>query len=902
MDTTLQHPRRPLGRWVAILLAAAATAAMLAVSPAQVHAANTTPHEVASLPVLPPQGTNPTTLDVTFVVDSFRNRAVEFVTGSGSTRVSTFDLGEPAAPALLGSVTTTGSLVAEGSHHLDPSTGLIYAPVPGTTGLAAIAVVDPARVATGATDAVRRVAAPQSYAALAFQGFRFETANGKLLMLFANQVQTLVEGVSAGATGPGKQTAYQTVLAQWDPTSLTEDWQRVVTGCGSGELSHLSKGSRVARLLIAPPFLSSNRQSINILCAVGEEGVQFVKVAVDATGAPAANPASTIFAGTSLIRKVIVDATAERTHLIVGIYGSYALTFDWRVERVSGTTAVSQVTGAQHVATGADPASGRYYIMLPPVNGSPPEPGGLLMVDGRRSPTPQALAFPDALVPSGQDSPRIEVFAPAGSDKRYLLVRPMKTTIEGTDRVALLEDPVPVSVDPPATSVDRTTDVDEREGVTDSAYAAEAGAYGTRLLVSGGALPAGSPVFKQLGACNNANREITFGAIPVSSLSNIAAAARSFAADADQGTRADSRDRARCWPDASPPAPLQGSGSEWLDGRSECVGDVATSAKDVPQSGASTKATCEYAKNKVAADSVYPGLDSGLVTVARSHASTSVMRLDSGGVESSSEAVSEGVKIAGVGEIGIVRSLAIARSNGRKKTDKPRSEWTVTMCGVKTATGDYSQSGCRSGKDTAPAIDALNRAAGGRFVFVQHRPDESLQNGSPGGYISGVQRNQAEVNLARLENNDGSYAVAALEIQRRNDNSTGVNRQIVQLAGVRAVSAYGISVLPTTPGFDENTPPAPGTPLSDSNVGLGSSVVPHDPGTGIAPTPAPSDPGGLGGFLVPKAMRDTIKLIRNGFEFLARNPTQALLALGIWLSLLLPWAMMRRRSLLASIV
>jgi hypothetical protein len=628
--------------------------------------------------------------------------------------------------------------------------------------------------------------------------------------------------------------------------------------------------------------------------------VQFAKVALDPSGAPAANPTTTIFPGTSLIRRVIVDAEAERTHLIVGIYGSYAVTFDWRSERVSGTTAISQLTSAQNVSAGLDPVSGRYYLMVPPLEGSPPEPGGLLMVDGRRSPTPQALAFREALIRTEMDSPTIQPLSRPGDSSRYLVARPMTGTLEGADHFLVIRDPIPVSVDPPITAIDRTTDVEEREGVTDSTFAAEAGGYGTRVLVSGGALPAGSPVFKQLGACNSANRDISFGAAPVSSLSNLAASARVFAADADQGTRADSSDRSRCWPAGTPPKEVQG-GSEWIDGRAECVGDVVTSTKDVPQRGASTTASCAFAESKVSGESIHPAVDTGVVTVARSRTTSAITRLADNGVESRTEAVAEGIKIPGVAEISVVRSEAVARSTGRPNVDKPRTDWTVTFCGVKTASGDYAQGGCRSGKELAPVIDALNRAAGGRFVFVQHRPDDALRAGSPGGYISGVQRNQAEVNLARLENNDGSFAVAALEIQRRNDSSLGVNRQVVQLAGVRSVTAYGISLLPTSEVRGDTS--APPSLFDDLAADLGVGPAPEVPDLGpetetlqlseTSAAPVVGSPGIVG--QIGERLRDGVRVVRDGFRLLTRSPGEAALAVCVWMSLALPWALARRR-------
>jgi len=907
MEHRLRHKKTAWRRLAGLAAAVLVATELSATAPST--AADGTVAPVGEMPVIAPGNAPQTTPQAGLVIDSARGRAVQVVPEGGQTAISVFDLTEPTRPALRNTTTVNGALLAEGDHTLDPTTGLVYGVYGSPVGTSGLVVIDPEKVATGAADAVRMVPAPQSYTALRVNGLRVEPATRKILLLFSNGAQSLAEGISGGTVGPGRQPVYQTVLAQWDIATMTEQWQETITACSTGELLHLTKTSRAAGALFAPPFLAADGKTVNILCAIGEEAVQFAKVAYNAeTGRLAQPQATTTFPGTSNVRRVIVDTAAQRTHLVVGVFGSYALTFDWTLNRVSGTTAVSQLAGAQFVAVGLDASSGRYYMWVPPRepaadSSTPADPGGLLTADGRRSPLPQALAFRDLAPAVGccADSAPIQVYAPAGASSRYVFIRPMTTPVQAVEKFVVLEDAVPVSVDPPLGSLDRTTDVDEEDGLTESNFAAEAGAYGTRLLVSGGILPAGSALYRQLGQCNNANRDISFASMPVVSMSDIAANVRAFAADADQGTRADAGDYARCWPSGDAPAAIEGQGGEWADGKSECVGDADPGAvTDKPRAGARTKATCSHSAGKVRGESVHPAIDTGLVRVSRSVTTSEIIRLPDGGVESRATSIAEGVSIAGIAEIAVVRSEAVARSNGRTTFDKARSEWSVVMCGVKTASGDFTQPGCRKGSDMEPAIAGLNRAGGGRVVFVQQRPDGVLQKGSPGGYIAGVQRNEAEVSLARLENNDGSFAVAGLEIQRRNDNSTGINRQIVQLAGVRAVAAYGISLLPQTPTLVDD---GPLTSLPEFEEVIARETAPAPTGLAQAVPITELALASRGGAVAAlgQIAEDTVRVVREGLRVLLRGGGQALLAFGVWGSLALPWALARRRNLLRSI-
>lgn len=898
-----QFGTRRLAVVAALVLSLSAAPAALLSGQSSAVAAPQRPHVVGKLPVaLPPglEGADPQWRNISLMVNPASRRAYQFYRvlrttlvppGSNHTTwVTTFDLD---TLEVLGQVEVPGLLFGSGALTIDAAGGRLFLQNLDHNGhFKGVAVLDEGSFGSGNAAGMRYLPAPSNPAYVALPaGMRYEPTTGKLLLLL--NPQRLAEFVPATQ---GNAPVYANFVVQWDPSApLTngaahEDWTHLLRTCNNATLSSFIADT-------ATPLLSPDGKAVRILCGFGDAGAQLVQVTDPGTNSAVEQS----FAQVTGVRRVFVDAARQRVHIAATTgAGSYIATFDWATQRLIGTSVMSPATNIARVEGGVDETTGRLYFSVPATAASSPgaleERGGLITIDGRRTPLPQALAFRDLAMDPLVSPVQVDYGVPGGS---RLFVRPAVSAfdVRGTPQWVIIKDTLPPTVDVAAGQKDPTVDVDEVDGKTDRSYAGEAGAYGLRYLGVGGFGRGGAGDY--VTPCWGANREIVTGYVERSGLSSVASSARAHVVEADLGTQADARDASRCYPQtifnvAVPglPQELQNHPGEegWQSSVAECSGssDETTTAEN-----GEAVARCQQDKESLNASGTYAAVApaSSPVSVAYSVGRTELVRDPAqGGLVVESHATAEGITIAGVGSIDRVQSVAKSRANGRvPEPGAWRTEWDVEICGIETA--DMSHPGCRKGDDLAPIITALNSAGRGRIVFLRPNVDEELRAGTPRGYLAAVQRDRGEASIAKIETGDGLLMVPGLEIQVRRSNEP-VNRAIFQLAGVRTVSAYGIFVLPN------DIHNALG-PLTGGDIPDGAEVVqaPEFPGGVSNGGGSGSDSKASSG--LHNVMADfASKVVRFGFGFMFRPPGETLMTLGILSTFGIPaYLAIRRRRL-----
>lgn len=863
---------------LAILLAALATLP----SATGARAATDRPRDVAKLPVFVHGDDTVANSQVSLLVSPRTRRGYQVHRGgrSGSpSRITSFDL-DTLQP--LQSQPVPWVIEGAGHHVIDEAGGRVFFSV-GTVAWEGIAVLDEARFAQGAPDAVTLLKRPTHPAyAIAPAGLRYEPATGKLLFWF--NPQRYPDALTLGY-GRGK-SVYNNFLAQWDASTGAEDWLYRVQQCSTGALNTEMEKT-------ATPFMSRDGRSVYLLCSTSETDTQLVRLELGGANHAPTGEAET-FPGPSLVTAMAVDDRAERVHMMVS--NSYVVTFDWRARKIVGTSTISPTPqqGTQEARMSVDPATGRLVVFRPPAVAVSSEaigdPGGLRLIDGRRTPLPQALTFNDFNGPMA--SVPIEVDPAVGGRPRRLFLRHRMASgsIDSDPFWRVIEDPVSVSIDPPAADLDPTADVDEADGKTESVFAGEASGYGTRLVIVGGAAPLG-----QSSRCVRGNRDISAAFAQRASLSSVSAAVAAHPADADLGTQADLADFARCWPGDSgaPPDVLSGKGAPWTAEPAECSGDARATSTDPSRQGSSAVADCIQVSGRVSGNAIYPALNVGGLNVARSTVESSVARDKTLGVVSSVKSTSEGVTIdvgGGVPAIGIgaIRSSSRTYANGRvpRPADAARATWTTEICNVTIASTPIS-SGCQSGDDAKATIAALNTLGRNRIIFSQPRADEELRRGSPRGYLAGIQKDRGEAAVSRLENGDDLLAIPGLEIMIRTNYDASLRRYLIQLAAVRSVTTYGIAVLSGDIGG--------GFPDDPEVLELVSELT----NVGSDRSSAASSNGGDSVLDKLATIIDTPRrVVRASLDFIFRGPAEATLAIGIWSTFGIPgYLAVRRRRL-----
>jgi hypothetical protein len=163
------------------------------------------------------------------------------------------------------------------------------------------------------------------------------------------------------------------------------------------------------------------------------------------------------------------------------------------------------------------------------------------------------------------------------------------------------------------------------------------------------------------------------------------------------------------------------------------------------------------------------------------------------------------------------------------------------------------------------------------------QPDGELASGTPGGALSAVQKDRFAAQGEQLFNNDFLTAVPALELIRLHDSTQGRGRQIVQLAGAQASTAYNVSVVPT----------GSGSGAAPSAVPVGTDVLSAGP---AAPSGSIAGPGGGGFPSLARILQTVVATTTFTLRYALRSPGQALSVAGlIFVAFALPLHLLERR-------
>lgn len=720
---------------------------------------------------------------------------------------------------------------------------------------------------------------------------------GKLLFLFEEQAprQAFYGGSLVNAIW----------VVQWDAVNGEMDWPPYQLGACRNPYPHPGDARFTQQF-----FRSAGEPAIFLGCVTSDLSGIAIKLTLDDQGRPLSEDA---FPGPAGVDFVLADPPGNRILFVVEKAKDESLfIFDGTRAAYVGAVGISgdPSTG---VGYGLDSEAGRMYAQTGDVD-------GLLLLDTRRTPPAQALAFPQFHAPG--DLPDILVDPAAEGRARRAFIRPGTVPF-----YYIYRDEIPVATDPKLSDLDAfTIDRSEQEGVTASNFEASGHAFGVRSLVVGGVeglLPgsgddptltprkqvrnAGSP-------CTLFDREFAAGVIgvipfvpggPGVTLANNAAGSAAVAADADPGTKNDAGEPAsRCWPDPDPFGTEQGLegwpkkldqnedldktvGQVWPFEKLECSGTGEKSTKHQRLEGFLAQIKCDargeraegFAQARTVTGTAFAFAPDGVpvVTVAEAGSRSVLQRDRKLGVVATTEAWAKGVDVAGAGTIGLISTKAVSTAAGQKGT--AHGTFEPRICGVRTPS--YEQQGCTNPK---AAIDALNRALGARGRARLPEPDAELLKGSPGGYQASVKKDRFEELSARVLNNDFSTQVAGLEIVLLNDSpKLGRARQIFQFAGVDASTTYGIFLLTS----DVALPPIPIDEFVPTLLEPETQVL----GERIEAPPLTRGPAG-------PLLRTIVRKVKAGMVLAARSPREAALMTVVWATLGLPLYMaLRRRRL-----
>lgn len=265
------------------------------------------------------------------------------------------------------------------------------------------------------------------------------------------------------------------------------------------------------------------------------------------------------------------------------------------------------------------------------------------------------------------------------------------------------------------------------------------------------------------------------------------------------------------------------------------------------------------------------------VKIGRATSDTSVRFDKAKGLISTATSRVENIVIGPV-TIGFIENTAISYAHGR--TGTARTEEYEPVIGLVKGPGITS---CSIRCDIDQLIPQLNNALAGRAEFRSLVPDARLAKGSPGGYEAGIIKSEKQTASDNALVGDKSREVPALEVIVYNDNPRiGRARQVIQLAGVRADSHYGIQV------FAEGAPCEPNCGPEIIQVPGPTVEVPGPtvevPVAGPATTRTITKPGGVR-YLIP-----------GGYRLLLANPKAAGAMLTVWAFLAAPFIIAARRG------
>lgn len=307
-----------------------------------------------------------------------------------------------------------------------------------------------------------------------------------------------------------------------------------------------------------PLMYSAKRNTVYGVCSLStsltDQG-QFVPAVFRVTDPESADSRQEVFVGPRKnVGRILPDPAGERLFLGVNDGGETVWGFDGPKGRFVG---IAGIGPAENRALGIDPANGRVYALTPNQQASPDVvlPGGLFAVDGRLTPVPQALRYPEFHGVTQGLSIRV-LSATEGKPALVFARRAMQWEADGQntcdpnvgrqqcDNVGInhepeypgtghrvivpddlywmvIEDPVLVTRQPVPDDLDRlTVDVPEQPGVTDASFEGVGSAYAFRARLIGGLLPYSE------GQCVPDDREIVLGTVQEARLTTFEAAAR----------------------------------------------------------------------------------------------------------------------------------------------------------------------------------------------------------------------------------------------------------------------------------------------------------------------------------------------------------------------------------------
>lgn len=572
--------------------------------------------------------------------------------------------------------------------------------------------------------------------------------------------------------------------------------------------------------------------------------------------------------------------------LSAGVATTYV--FDADTENYVGNVSTGKNSVVQ---AGVNAITGRYYAATAASN------FGIVAAELRATPATQGQAFPSFGPPSnfvavsnstlGVDSLGKRIFVRYGS---------VGGTDSGKAYFVIAEDRLPTYVPPlPADPDINTSDVEESEGKTESAYAAAGQGFGSRWRQIGGTQTLEGNL-SQVGAdftgqapFGRGTREIRGADLNHLAVLNNESAASAISVDRDRGNTQGDLDNTHAPPDVLPPdfafppgvdpyQPVAG----WPVEDAFCAdfgGEPKTESVD------NASATCDQAKRVSTASATFAGGFVNGIGVGNSALESKAHVDNKVGASSKVTSVARDVSVlAGALQIREVSATATATARGRKGTAK--ATWERAIYGV-TING---QRQCDQQCDPRQVFDAVNTAFGGKVTVLFPQPTITA---TPGGYEATVRRSEGHQLEEVLLNNEYTdrLEVPAMVIMVVEDGPKA-SRTRIELAAVEAEARYGISVIG---GGDGGIGGGEGTLLDALTGGLLGSDDAQSP---LAPsvTGGGGTGGDLGGGVTPRntgggALSDAGRLIWNGLRGMAR-------LLPIWAVLLAPIYLSARRWLL----
>lgn len=770
-------------------------------------------------------------------------------------------------------VIATGTPQAQGDivHAVDEKGGRIF--LAGTTGQfpseMQVAVIDEWQLDDGppppdsvqeAGFILRRLRIPDNQLAhimTTFPGFAFPSVGGTVRGMAFSRIggPKLVLLFGTVESNPQINNHF---LAQWD-SELSDgnhgDWIVRLTACERSVLVSFQGWKYQLEILRGRTAISIGCQS----SSGAAQAVRFPLVKGDGTPDPTGSPREDLFETFPIprtISNVLADQKSERLLFEVQLNGTSWWAFDAKSGSWVGSAGETLWSGFEPGA-GLDPDSGRLYALVPdhfrPTSSPFPVQGGFVFTESRLTPLPQFTNAIPSLAYYGQY--RIWVDSVAGDGFRRVFVRrgnqinrrgsvypgtanSRETPLE--ELYTIVEDFVPPAVQPSIGELDEnTTNVPEEAGITGAKFDTYGSGFGFRSLLIGG--------FERLvepgvlgGGCYATDRETIVGRVDGARLSNLFASAASISLGVDGATKADFESPSgRCTPLLGGFVPTstsqtidQAAGQKWdsnADGRddytAECTGDEGRVNAPTPQKvGAaySTWAECHHSQDSVKGFSsgrFTAGGDGPPVSVMHATSSVTARRLQGGGTVVEVEAIARGIEIAGIGTIGLVRTIGVARSAGRPKTAE--ASFDRSICAVDIP--GFQTTHCLTEEQQTEFVIRLNQLLVRMNGKARLRnPDPELLKGSDGGYLAAIQRDRREALDDKMVTRDASETVPGLEIifYRGDSPTKGSGRQVVQFAAVQASSAYGIFCLFGKVPNSEEEEPSCVRPTSELKVQL----------------------------------------------------------------------------------